>query len=100
VVSDLISNYFGTTPTTYAHISVSDRPGFAEFNIPNVLTFKITFDPDRKPIDDVGNFMYPWLSEPRQGLSQDFVYSPSDGDQVSYSGTNALSAKLKIPSAK
>jgi hypothetical protein len=65
--------------------------------IPGVLRYEVNFDVERPLSNEVSENLYPWLSNPRQGIVTSVVYTAPGEDTVRYSKTNALSATFRIP---
>lgn len=73
-------------------------PGLHEVNIPRVLTYKVRRrEADEAKVDQsVASYLYPWLREPEQGLTELALYTP-EGEEIRYEGTNSLFARVEWP---
>lgn len=97
-IENLLGKYFGSIPVTRGKINLKQYGAVQEIQMPGVFSLRTSFPDDLNISSDVSAYLYPWLSNPRQGIVDKVVYIPSGGGIIEYSGTNAISAAFQIPS--
>jgi hypothetical protein len=71
------------------------RPDFQVVEIPGVLKYQshlLSNDVDQ----DVRQYLYPWLGEPKQWTTRIVRYKQKEGEIVTYSDTNSLFATFNL----
>ena len=79
------------TPIEYA---ISGRK--QRVSIPGLLSYAVSFEHEQTLSPATSQNLYSWLSNARQGSVDSVVYSPTAGEEVKYSNTNALFAEFRI----
>jgi len=97
-IADFVKRSLGMSPANVVRtkITFKDSHKTLTVNIPNVLTYRISFQEDRLLSNRVGENLFPWLSDPKQGIASSVTYTPEPGHFVTYSHTNALSAEFNV----
>jgi len=90
---------FGFAPRKVSHTSIQYRESrnAQRVVIPGLLSYKVSFGHRLAISSEVADNLYPWLSNPKQGIVESVIYSPQGEIPVKYSKTNAISAEFRIP---
>jgi hypothetical protein len=98
-IEQFVKRSLGMSPTRVLRVRINfeERHHTLAVNIPDVLSYKISFERNRPLSSEVEQNLYPWLSNPRQGITTAVIYTPRAGTFVKYSSTNALSGDFRVP---
>jgi hypothetical protein len=83
---------------TVSSIKVKIDPSMHSVTIPGLLSYVVAGEAVR-PTAEVEPYLYPWIRDARQWRTRHVRYTLS-GDEVMYSGTNALEGRFRISSAE
>lgn len=96
LIKAMVKKYFGEVEVRRVPIDVNQQTRSQTANIPGVLDYQVQFPDEATPLPEVRTYLYPWLSNPVQGLTFKVEYTSLDGKKVSYSGTNSIKAIFRM----
>jgi hypothetical protein len=95
-IISLIGSIFAPLHEARIHIQFVEGAKTQALIIPGLLEYKVNFTGDYNVSDEVLNYLYPWLADPRQGTVEQVAFYRSNNNVVQYSGTNAILARFRI----
>lgn len=94
-ITSLAVKYFTNAKITLQPMVYRENGNSQELEISNVLTYKIQIS-EKSPKNDVSDFLYHWLANPKQGIVTKVWYGPPGQQAIQYSGTNALKGDFRM----
>jgi len=94
-IETLIRSYFGAVKTVRVPLRFSENEHGQSVQIPGVLTYRVR--PLREPpLQTVADYLYPWLSDPIQGVAVEVTYRVPGHKTIRYSETNSIFAQFRL----
>jgi hypothetical protein len=95
-IEDLVVEYFGKVRSVLSSITIEEHAsGQLQVRVSREIDYKVRTPRDAPEPSDA-DYMYPWLSELKQGVAVNVRYSPPGARQVQFDGTNSLSGKFRL----
>jgi hypothetical protein len=94
-LTGLAEKYLGHVQFVRQHLVFRETRGNQRLEIPDLLSFNIEIS-NSPPQNEVSNFLYSWLKNPKQGVASEVWYGPAGQEAIKYSGTNALTAEFHM----
>jgi hypothetical protein len=95
IITALAAKYFAHAKVIRQPMVYRENGNNQQLEIPNVLSYNIQIS-EARPKNDVSDFLYHWLTNPRQGIVTKVWYGPPGEQSIEYSGTNALKGEFHM----
>lgn len=96
-IEDLVAAFYGgKVESARPSIKLEEHSGRLRLRVANEIDYTVRA-PRNAPEPQDAEYMYPWLSELRQGVAVRVRYSPPGASPIQFEGTNSLSGTFRWP---